>query len=85
MLALGAKRVSVGVTSSRERAEPRAVPPNSRADVMDMPSHVVNAPVTPNAGGYETRVSLSKPVTAKMAGQNNGGYENRVVQETGTH
>lgn len=48
-------------------------------------SHVVNAPVTPNAGGYETRVSLSKPVVAKMAGQNNGGFENRVVQESGTH
>lgn len=74
----------MGVTSSQARAEPRAVPPNSRADDTGM-SHVVNAPVTPNAGGYETRVSLSKPVVAKMAGQNNGGFENRVVQESGTH
>lgn len=48
-------------------------------------SKIINAPAVTNSGGYETKVALSKPITARMAGQNNGGYENRVTQESGQH
>lgn len=46
---------------------------------------IKNAPVVPNTGGYENKVTLSKPVADATAGKNTGGFETRVVQETGTH
>lgn len=46
---------------------------------------IKNAPVAPNTGGYELQVKLSKPEAVAMAGQNTGGFENRAVQESGTH
>ena len=46
---------------------------------------IVNAPKVTNNGGMETKVIVIKPVLDRTAGQNNGGYENRVVQEVGTH
>jgi hypothetical protein len=62
------------------RAEPLVVPPD-----FQCMSKVVNAPTTPNTGGYELRVGVSKPVLDRTAGQNSGGYELRVTQEAGTH
>jgi hypothetical protein len=46
---------------------------------------IVNAPSVPNAGGYENRVTLSRPEAVKMSGHNSGGFENRAAQEQGTH
>ena len=48
-------------------------------------SKVSNAPVTPNAGGYELRTATAKAGADKMAGQNAGGFELRAVQESGVH
>ena len=48
-------------------------------------SQIANAPTTPNDGGFEKRVILSKPIVAKMAGHNDGGYEKHATQESGTH
>jgi hypothetical protein len=46
---------------------------------------ILNAPTVTNTGGYELKVALAKPEAIKMAGHNNGGFENRVIQEQGTH
>lgn len=51
---------------------------------------VVNAPTTPNAGGFENRVSApAKAPVDKTAGANTGSaanvFEQRVAQEQGTH
>jgi hypothetical protein len=50
---------------------------------------VVNAPTTPNNGGYENRTSLSKVLHEKTEGTNASGaahdFEARVSQEQGTH
>lgn len=48
-------------------------------------STIKNAPTVPNSGGFETRTALSKPETMRMAGHNNGGFELRATQESGTH
>jgi hypothetical protein len=49
---------------------------------------ILNAPTTPNTGGYETKVKPA-PVADKTAGSNASmaanAYEQRVSQETGTH
>lgn len=50
---------------------------------------IVNAPTTPNAGGYENRVGYSKVLGDKTAGTNVTmaafAFESRVTQEQGTH
>jgi hypothetical protein len=50
---------------------------------------VVNAPTTPNNGGYENRTSLSKVLHSRTEGTNAGSaanvFETRVSQEQGTH
>ncbi len=46
---------------------------------------IKNAPTVPNTGGYENKVTMSRLIVAKMAGHNQGGFENRVIQESGTH
>lgn len=48
-----------------------------------------NAPTTPNSGGFENRTAVSKPLGDKTAGTNTSmpayAFEQRVVQEQGTH
>lgn len=50
---------------------------------------IINAPVTPNNGGYETRTGTSKVLGDKTAGANASmaanAFEQRVSQEQGTH
>lgn len=46
---------------------------------------ILNAPTATNTGGYENKVTLAKPIVAKMAGHNQGGFETRVIQEQGSH
>lgn len=50
---------------------------------------IINAPVTPNAGGYETRTAESKHLGDKTAGANASmpanAFEQRSAQEQGTH
>lgn len=48
-------------------------------------SKIVNAPTVPNDGGYEKKTVQGSREKTGMQGQNNGGFENRVVQESGTH
>ena len=48
-------------------------------------SEIINAPTVPNTGGYELKVTAASPETTGMAGQNSGGFELRVAQESGTH
>jgi len=61
-----------------------ATPEQAPAPVHRMGA-VKNAPVVTNTGGYELKVVPAKPEVMAMAGHNQGGYENRVFQEAGTH
>lgn len=48
-------------------------------------SKIANAPVHPNDGGFEKKVSQGAREKNGMDGQNAGGFENRVAQESGSH